>query len=196
MLRPVISVKAITQRNNPIYQACYQGRPPNCDMVTQVLSHEAEIMGAVYPLGVKKIRMCPGSAMYVAIAAIHKEFAGQERNIACAILGTPSGKWIKTLIMIDDDLDPDNWTEVEWALGTRFQPVEDALILHGMTGIVLDPSISGEEKKVNASRTSKLIIDATKPLHRSYAEECLPKPEVMKEVLSNWEKYGIPPVAK
>ena len=196
MLRPVISIKAITHRNNPIYQACYQGRPPNCDMVTQVLSHEAEIMGKVHPLGLKKIRICPGSAMYVAIAAIHKEFAGQERNIACAILGTPSGKWIKTLIMIDDDLDPDNWTDVEWALGTRFQPIEDTLILQGMAGIVLDPSISQEEKRVNASRTSKLIIDATKPLHRPYAEECRPKPEVMKEVIANWAKYGIPSVGK
>ena len=29
MIRPVISVRAITHRNGPIFQACYQGRPPN-----------------------------------------------------------------------------------------------------------------------------------------------------------------------
>jgi 3-polyprenyl-4-hydroxybenzoate decarboxylase len=98
--------------------------------------------------------------------------------------------------MIDEDLDPDNWTDVEWALGTRFQPIEDTLILQGMAGIVLDPSISQEERRVNASRTSKLIIDATKSLHRPYAEECRPKPEVMKEVIANWGKYGIPSVGK
>ena len=109
-----------------------------------------------------------------------------------AILGTPSGKWIKTLIMVDEDIDPDNWTEVEWALGTRFQPSDDVLILHGITGIILDPSISMEEKRTNAVRTSKMIIDATKPLHRPYTEECNPKPDVLGEVIANWEKYGIP----
>jgi UbiD family decarboxylase len=130
--------------------------------------------------------------MFMAIASIHKEYAGQERNIACAILGTPSGKWIKTLIMIDEDLDPDNWTDVEWALGTRFQPVDDALIMHGMTGIVLDPSIESVDKRANASRTSKLVIDATKPVHRSYAEEVRPRPDVMEKVIVNWDTYGIP----
>ena len=192
MLRPVISIKAITHRNNPIYQACYQGRPPNCDSVTQILAHETQIMGWVQHLGLKKIRMCVGSAMFMAIAAIRKEYAGQERSIAMAILGTPSGKWIKTLIMVDEDIDPDNWTDVEWALGTRFQPIDDALILHGMTGIILDPSISMEEKGAYASRTSKIIIDATKPLHRPYAEECEPKPDVLKKVIADWDKYGIP----
>jgi UbiD family decarboxylase len=192
MSRPVISIKAITHRGNPIYQGCYQGKPPNCDSVTQILSHEAQIMGRVHPLGLRNIRMCVGSAMFMAIASIHKEYAGQERNIACAILGTPSGKWIKTLIMIDEDLDPDNWTDVEWALGTRFQPVDDALIMHGMTGIVLDPSIESVDKRANASRTSKLVIDATKPVHRSYAEEVRPRPDVMEKVIANWDTYGIP----
>jgi len=192
MKRPVISIKAITHRNHPIYECCYEGRPPTCDSVTQILTHEAQIMGRVYPLGLRKIRMCVGGAMFVAIAAIQKEFAGQERSIACAILGTPSGRWIKTLIMVDEDVDPDNWTDVEWALGTRFQPIEDAVIIHGTTGNVLDPSISQEDKRANTSRTSKLIIDATKPLHRPYAEECNPKPDVYERVVANWKKYGIP----
>jgi 3-polyprenyl-4-hydroxybenzoate decarboxylase len=42
------------------------------------------------------------------------------------------------------------------------------------------------------SRTSKIIIDATKPLHRPYAEEVRPKPDVMEKVIANWETYGIP----
>ena len=191
MPRPVISIKAITYRNNPIFQACYEGRAPNCDSVTQVLTHEAQIMARVQPLGLRKLHMCVGS-FFTAIASVHKDYAGQERNIASAILGTPSGKWIKTIILVDEDIDPDNWREVEFALGTRFQPVEDLLILPGMTGIVLDPSISVEDPKVGASRTSKVIIDATKPIHRPYAEECRPKPDVLERVLANWEKYGIP----
>lgn len=190
--RPVISIKAITHRKEPIYECCYEGRPPTCDSVTQILTHEAQIMGIAQPLGLKKIRMCVGSAMFMAIASIHKEFAGQERGVATAILGTPSGKWIKTLILVDEDIDPDNWTDVEWALGTRFQPAEDVIILQGMAGFVLDPSVNREETKVGHARTSKMIIDATKPVHRPYAEECRPKPDVMEKVIANWDKYGIP----
>ena len=192
MPRPVISIKAITHRNNPIFECCYEGRPPTCDSVTQILTHEAQIMGLVQPFGLRKIRMCVGSAMFMAIASIRKEFAGQERSIAVAILGTPSGNWIKTLIMVDEDIDPDNWTDVEWALGTRFQPGEDTLILQGMAGRVLDPSISREDAKVGHARTSKMIIDATRPVHRPYAEECKPKPDIMEKVIANWDKFGIP----
>jgi len=66
------------------------------------------------------------------------------------------------------------------------------MVLPGMTGIVLDPSILEGEKRANASRTSKLVIDATKPIHRAYPEECRPKPEMMEKVLAEWDKYGIP----
>jgi UbiD family decarboxylase len=130
--------------------------------------------------------------MFMAIASVHKEFAGQERVIALAILAAPSGRWIKTLVMVDEDIDPDNWTDVEFALGTRFQPIEDTVIIPGITGNILDPSIPREEQRTNTGRTSKLIIDATKPLHRPYAEECNPKPDVYQEVIAKWQKYGIP----
>ncbi len=192
MPRPVISIKAVTYRNNPIYQACYEGRPPNCDSVALILANEALIMNAVKPLGLKRIKMCEGSAMFMAIASVQKRYAGQERAIAVAILGLPAAKGVKTLIMVDEDIDPNNWTEVEWALGTRFQPQEDVLILNGMTGVNMDPSIPIDEKGKNTSRTSKMIVDATRPLHRPFAEACQPKPDVLKEVLENWEKYGIP----
>lgn len=192
MVRPVITIKAITHRNDPIYQACYQGRPPNCDSVTQILAHEAEVLRRVMPMGLKKLRICVGSAMFLAVASVKVEFSGQQRAIASAILGTPTGKWIKSIILIDDDLDPDDWTDVEWALGTRFRPGEDVMILEGMPGNALDPSLPPEERDSLACRTPKLVLDATKPVHRPYAPECRPKREAWDKVEADWESYGIP----
>ncbi len=189
--RPVIRVKAITHRDQPIFQACYQGRPPNCDSVTRVIPHEAEIMKAARALGLKKINICVGSALFTAIASIEKKFGGQERWIAAAILGTHSGRTIKTLILVDDDIDPYNWEEVEWALGTRFQPQSDIEVIGNITGVNLDPSLPEYERETKAYRTSKLIIDATKPVHVPFAAECLPKKDVMEMVEANWERYGI-----
>lgn len=192
--RPVIRVKAITHRNAPIFEASCEGKPPSGSSTTQLVPHEAEIMGRVTALGLKKIKFCVGSAMFMAIAALDKQYAGHERAIAMAILSTPSGRFIKTLILVDDDIDPENWTQVEWALGTRFQPRQDVVILDDLPGIFLDPSLLPEEKELwpLGGRTSKIILDATKPIHRPYAEECLPKRDVMRMVEANWEKYGIP----
>ena len=191
LARPAITIKAITYRNNPIFECCYEGRPPTNDSVTQIMTHEANIMAQAAPLGLRKIRMCVGAAMFMAIASIKKDYAGQERFIASAILGTPPGRWIKTLIMVDEDIDPDNWDDVEWAMGTRYQPLEDSVIIQGTSGNVLDPSVSPEDKRAHTARTSKIIIDATKPVHRPYGLECNPKPDVYEKVVANWDKYGI-----
>jgi UbiD family decarboxylase len=192
--RPFIRIKAITHRSSPIFEATYEGRPPTGSSTTQGLFHEIEIMRLIRGQGLKKIRMSVGSAMFMAIASIEKHYAGQERMLALDILSTPSGRFIKTLILVDKDIDPDNWTQVEWALGTRFQPRQDLTIIDDIIGIYLDPSLLPEEKKTwpQGGRTSKVIIDATKPIHRDYPEECLPKKDIMALVEANWSKYGIP----
>jgi UbiD family decarboxylase len=190
-VRPVITVTAITHRRHPIFHGEYEGRPPSCDTVTQIIPHEAEMLRLVTVPGLKDIAMPMGGAMFVAVAAIDKAYAGQERAIALAILSTPSGRWIKTLILVDADVNPRNWTEVVWALGTRFQPAHGVQVLNDMTGVYLDPSLDEIEKQTYASRTGKLIIDATKPVHRPFSKECLPPPAVARAVESRWASYGL-----
>ncbi|MBI2371424.1 MAG: UbiD family decarboxylase [Deltaproteobacteria bacterium] len=189
--RPVITITAMTHRRDPIFHGEYEGRPPTCESVTQIIPHEAEILRLVTLPGLKDIYMPLGGAMFLAIAVIEKAYAGHERALALAILATPSGRWIKTLILVDADINPRNSTEVEWALGTRFQPAHGIQVLHDMTGVYLDPSLDEAEKQSYASRTGKLIIDATKPVHRPFAKECLPPQEVLEAVAARWEQYGL-----
>ena len=65
---------------------------------------------------------------------------------------------IKLVIVVDEDIDPHNIDEVEWALATRFQADKGLIILQNQRGSSLDPST------FKTGRTSKMGIDATLPL--------------------------------
>ena len=65
--------------------------------------------------------------------------------------------YIKLAVVVDDDIDVTNESEVMWALATRMQPAQDVIIMDDMTCNVLDPSSKD-------GLSSKMLIDATRPL--------------------------------
>jgi 2,5-furandicarboxylate decarboxylase 1 len=75
------------------------------------------------------------------------------------ILGAFAGYFdLKHVIVVDDDVDIHNPTDVEWALATRFQADRDLVIVPESQGSKLDPS---NRDGVGA----KMGLDATKPLN-------------------------------
>ena len=68
---------------------------------------------------------------------------------------------LKMVIVVDDDIDPSNAVDVEYALATRFQADEDLIIINKVRGSSLDPS--SDQKNL---LTTKLGIDATRPLSK------------------------------
>ena len=63
---------------------------------------------------------------------------------------------LKQVVIVDDDIDPNNAESVEYAMATRFQADKDIIILKNVRGSSLDPS--SDQKKL---KTAKLGIDAT-----------------------------------
>ena len=79
----------------------------------------------------------------------------QGKNV---ILGAFAGSFdLKHVIVVDEDVDIHNPTEVEWAVATRFQADRDLVIVPESQGSKLDPS---NRDGVGA----KMGLDATKPL--------------------------------
>jgi UbiD family decarboxylase len=187
--RHVIEIKAITHRNNPIWHASYVGRPPHEDDLMRSLSQEAEIAAQCRQHPIRKIHSAEGGCGgFIVIASIKKEFEGQGKTVALSILGTtPPGRWIKILIIVDEDIDPSDMTQVQWAMSTRFQPERDVDIIKHITGPGLDPSRLDKGSVIQ----SKLIIDATKPVRTPYPEMVYPKRDVMERVVKEWKKYGL-----
>lgn len=193
MPRDVIRVKAITYQNNPILQVTYEGMPPHESSVLTGVPRDAELLRIVQLPGLKRVYVtdAAGGAFH-AVVAVEKPYEGFGKYVGLAILGTQTGRYIKQVIVVDDDIDPFDPLAVEWAVATRVQAHRDIEILNEVTGIFLDPSMDHDEQK-GPSRTSKWIIDATRYDAKNYPLVCEPQPEAMKEVERGWERYGISP---
>ena len=93
-----------------------------------------------------------------------------------AMAAMSASNFIKHVIMVDDDIDPEDKTEVMWALASRVQADRDITILKNLQGQVLDPSLQHEIK------TSGMIIDATKPLDRPFPRKGVVPGEVRERI--------------
>jgi len=68
-----------------------------------------------------------------------------------------SHRSLKRVVVVDDDIDPSNPVEVEYALATRFQADKDLIIVPKVRGSSLDPS--SDQKNL---LTTKMGMNATK----------------------------------
>jgi UbiD family decarboxylase len=122
-------------------------------------TREAAIWEAVSKVvaRVHKVRLTPASGGWLhAIISIDKRHEGDAKNaIMAAFAAHPSLKYV---IVVDSDIDPDDPSQVEWAIATRFQADEDLVIVRNVRGSTLDPSSRD-------GLTAKMGIDATKPLN-------------------------------
>lgn len=192
--RPLIKIKAMTFRNNLIHEALYEGRPPNGDShVMQAVPMEAELLRLVPLPGLRRVFFPDGGAGALsAVVSIDKRFEGHGKMMAMAILGTWAGRTIKILTIVDDDIDPSDHRQVEWAIATRVQPDRDVDIIKEAHGMVLDPSMRLEDRNSGSARTSKMIIDATRYDAREFEIVCSPDKKAAERVERDWARYGIP----
>ena len=81
--------------------------------------------------------------------------------------------YLKLVVIVDDDVDVFDDSDVLWAIATRAQADRDLVIISGSLGAILDPSATEE------GVTAKLGIDATKPLGDHFSEKLVMDPEKM-----------------
>lgn len=127
-------------------------------MILMGLPREAAIWNVVSKAVPKvvKVRLTKGGGGWLhAVVSIKKVSEGDAKTaILAAFAAHPS---LKHVVVVDDDIDPDDPTEVEWAIATRFQADKDLILITNARGSSLDPS-------ARDGLTSKVGIDATAPL--------------------------------
>lgn len=103
------------------------------------------------------VRLTEGGNCWLhGVVSIKKQKEGDGKNaIMAALASHPS---MKRVVVVDEDIDIYNDTDVEWAIATRFQADKDLLIVNNAAGSSLDPSVKGD------GTTAKMGIDATTPL--------------------------------
>jgi UbiD family decarboxylase len=189
--RPIIRVKAITHRDRPILHAVYEGTPPSGSAIIVAVPREAELLRQISLPGVKRAHMTRGGGGALhAVLSVDKPYEGFGKYVGLAVLGTTAGRSVKQVIIVDDDIDPADPLQVEWAIATRVQPHRDIEILSDLPGIILDPSLPRGDHSRRAL-TSKMIIDATRYDAKDFAPVCLPSANAMAKVERDWSRYGI-----
>ena len=182
----IMTVKAVTQRKNPIYHNIWLGKPPHehlyVDALTYAVAAYQELKPA-YP-ALKKAYAPPWGVSIVLILQLEKRLMrpGIVNNILAASLYTRSGKW-KHVIVVDEDINIEDPNEVLWALTTRFQPATDMYVIpRGITSS-LEPSASVD------GLTSKLMLDLT--IKENFRGEVAEPTDAMRQtVLQRWKEYG------
>ncbi|MEM3670628.1 MAG: UbiD family decarboxylase [Thermoprotei archaeon] len=157
--QPVFEVRKVTHRRDPIYHALLPGYGEHRTLMG--VPREPTIF-----MEVSKVTRCTGVRLtdggggwLHAVVAIHKENQDDGvKAIEAAFRGHPS---LKHVIVVDDDIDPADMGEVEWALATRFQAGRGLIVYRDVVGSSLDPSADRATRK-----TSKMGLDATIPLDR------------------------------
>jgi UbiD family decarboxylase len=153
--QPVFEINKIWYRDNPIYYDILPGYTEH--RLLMGLPIEAKIFSYVkntVPSTTMVHLSDGGSNWLTAVVQIKKRLEGEPKNaILTAFAAHPS---LKTAIIVDEDINPLNSVEVEYAVSTRTQADKDFLIITNAKGSSLDPS----SDQTNLL-TTKLGIDAT-----------------------------------
>jgi 4-hydroxy-3-polyprenylbenzoate decarboxylase len=190
---PVLDVKAIYHRNNPIILGCPPQRPPEEQSRYRAVVRSALLKEQIEAVGVPDIQAvwcheCGGARMLTAVS-IKQRYPGhstQAGQIAsqCRV-GAYAGKYV---VVVDEDIDVTDLGDVMWAMCFRTDPATSIDIINNAWSTGLDPSIHPDAKDAGNFTNSRAIIDACRPFHWKdrYPKVNMPDPEIWKKAKEKW----------
>lgn len=162
--KPFIRVTAITMRKDAIYYDVFNANREHT--VLGSLPRMGSIYRAVkqYVPGVVNVNVPSHSRMHCYIAIKKESDMEVKRAAMAAYITEPMN--LKTVVVVDDDIDVFNDAEVLWAIGTRCSLEKDLVVIPRWSGPGgLNPV--GYEYHADGTKTpvmiTALIVDATKP---------------------------------
>jgi 4-hydroxy-3-polyprenylbenzoate decarboxylase len=188
---PVFHVTCVTHRKDPIYLTTIVGPPPQEDFF---MGHAIEriflpVMKMQYPEIVDVAMPAEGIFQNLMIVAIRKSYPGHARKIMSAIWSLGQAMLTKVVIVVDHDVNVQNFREVVWKSLCAIDPERDVQF-------VLGPVDTLDHAARLQDYGSKMGIDATRKwASEGYAgrwpDEIRMDDETRKHVDSMWSKLGL-----
>ena len=190
---PVLDIKAIYYRDNPIILGCPPQRPPDELARYRAVTRSALLKENIAKAGVPDVTAawlheCGTARMLIGVS-IKQRYPGHARQAghiaAMCHVGAYAGKYI---IVTDEDIDVSNLEELIWAMLTRSDPVDSIDIIKNAWSTPLDPRIPPWEKDAKNFTNSRAIIDACRPFHwkDKFPAVNAPSPALAKESRDKW----------
>jgi len=160
--QPVIRVKAIYHRNDPILEEeaplwtgamKIDGNP-----TAGILWDQLEAAGIQNVVGVYN------HSPYFTVIAIQQKYAGHAKQTGLAAVSSAAaarnGRYV---VVVDDDIDATNMKEVLWAMMTRVDPKTNIDIVDGCWSTPLDPRMPPEKRESGDHTNSRAVFYAVRP---------------------------------
>ncbi|HUI94164.1 MAG TPA: UbiD family decarboxylase [Xanthobacteraceae bacterium] len=165
---PVMRITALTHREAPLYISTFTGRAP--DEPSVMAAAMTDVFLPFVRQTLPEVVDCwlpPAACSYrVAVISIRKTYPGQARRIMMGLWSLlPQFLMTKMVIVVDDDVDTRNWSDVIWALSTRMDPARDLTVI---ADTPMDPL---DFASPAAGLAGKLGIDATVKIGPETARE-------------------------
>ncbi len=189
--RNFVKVNCVTYRNDPIFWGTTVGKAVTDTHMTMALSYGATLWQQLVAMKIPGIKAvyCPpeGAGRFLAIISVKQMYPGHADQVGTAAISTEMGAYgLKTVIVVDEDIDPWDIPRVLYALSFRFQPNRCQIIKRGRS-TPLDPSLPVDAREI----TGRIIIDATIPY--DWKEKPIPivlDEAIVKKVKSRWKELG------
>ncbi|MBI4292860.1 MAG: UbiD family decarboxylase [Betaproteobacteria bacterium] len=200
--RPYFTVKCITHRKDPVLLGMISQFQPSESSKIRCLGNAASCYKHLrYELGFEKIKKFSivemSNAMQYAVVQVAMDTKTQEVwTILEAILKHRIDS--KIITAVNEDIDPEDFDAIVWALSTRFQPHRDARIISRPANRLTDVSLAPMEVMEQARQDyvpekptqSYMLIDAT--MKWPLPPISLPKKEFVERAAEIWREEGWP----
>jgi UbiD family decarboxylase len=176
----------IRMRRDALYHSVVSGMSQDHILVS-CITREGEILNALRRhlpnvLAVHVPHRTCGA--FMAFIKMRKTAQGEPQQAILAALGTEF--YTKYVIVVDEDVDIFDMSDVMWAVATRVRAEEDIVLVPGCKGAILDPTSDPETFTV-----TKMGIDATRPTGRDFAERLVISEEQRARVRGILEAAGV-----
>ncbi|PZE76263.1 UbiD family decarboxylase [Curtobacterium sp. MCBD17_019] len=161
---PVATITAVTRRADALFQDLH---PTHAEHLCLWLfpGREARLLDAVRRAvpGTVDVRIPFRGGAFSAYIAVRKRRQGDGKQALLAAFA--ADHFLKTVVVVDDDIDVHDEPGVLWSVNVRFQADRDLMVLGDMKGIRMDPSAHQfTTERGSDALTAKLGFDTTRPL--------------------------------
>ncbi|MBI4528249.1 MAG: UbiD family decarboxylase [Deltaproteobacteria bacterium] len=186
--QPVIRIKSILYRDEPIIFGRPPIKPPSSQAHTQGLLRSALLWNYLESAGLTGIKGVwlheAGGGSLFSVISVRQKYPGHATQVGivaaqCGV-GIRNGRYV---VVVDDDIDPADLEEVVWAICTRSDPERSAQVIRRSFSSPLDTGVLP-----NAVHSSRLVLDACKPYERihSFPQAVKTDPERMARARKKW----------
>ena len=198
-LNPFMEITCITHRKNPVLVTMLSQISPSESSKLRFVGGGANVLSHLRGLGFNCVKNAAfnegGCALGLWCIQVSNPKKGEVSALLDACANLPR-MFQKTVIVVDEDIDPSDLQSIVWAMNFRMQPHRDVKIktIPAPTGdwSVFPPG-TGEVGGFRSSddiQASLLLIDATRKW--PYPPVSLPPKEIMEDAISIWRDLALP----